>query len=187
MKNKEQYVKENIGYQWKIPKMAVNPFPCGYEPTIDELQEINPVLSSYYLSHIGILCWMVELGSIDINIEVSMMASQSALMREEHLEEALKIVSYLRGKRNYRLYLDPTYLEIDHVSFKKHKWVDLYGNVKEAIPLNMPEPRGKDIDLRTYVDRNNAGDKSTIRSRTGFLIYTDVTLIQWIYKKQPII
>ena len=38
-----------------------------------------------------------------------------------------------------------------------------------------------------YVDINHAGDKSTRRSRTGFLIYMNMALIQWLSKKQPTI
>ena len=51
----------------------------------------------------------------------------------------------------------------------------------------MPDPRGKDTDLRIYVYSNHAGDKSTRRSRTGLLIYINMALIQWIFKKQPTI
>ena len=46
--NTEIYVKENLGYWWKIPKTYVNPLPCGYEPHLDVLPELHPVLPSYY-------------------------------------------------------------------------------------------------------------------------------------------
>ena len=64
---------------------------------------------------------MVELGRIDINIEVPIMGLQLALPREVNLEAVLNIFSYLRGKHNSRLALDITYLEIDHASFKNYK------------------------------------------------------------------
>ena len=62
----------------------------------------------------------------------------------------LNIFSYLHINNNSRLDLDSTHPEIDHASFKNHKWVDFYVNVQEEITLNMPEPRGEDIDLRMY-------------------------------------
>ena len=99
----------------------------------------------------------------------------------------LNIVFNLRVKHNSRLALDPIYPEIDHSSFKKHKWVDFYGNVKESIPPNLPDPMGKDVDLRMYVDIDHARDKSTQRSRTGLLIYINMDLIRWLSKKQPTI
>ena len=82
-------------------------------------------------------------------------------------------------------FLDTTYIDINDTIFKRHRWVELHGNVKEAIPLNMLESRGKDVDLRMYENSDHAGDKSTLRSRTGFLIYTNIALIQWLSKKQP--
>ena len=93
--------------------MAVNSFPCGYEPPLDMLQELDPVLSYYYQYQIGILWWMVELGLIYINTEVSMLASHLALPREGHLESVLNIVSYLWKNHNSMLAFYPTYPEID--------------------------------------------------------------------------
>ena len=49
----------------------------------------------------------------------------------------------------------------------------------------MPEPRGEDIDLRLMCDSDHAGDKSTRRSRTGYLIFINMALIAWLSKKQP--
>ena len=101
------------------------------------------------------------------------------------MEAVLNIVSYLRGYHNSMLSLDLTYPNIDHSIFNKYKWVDFYGTVKEAIPTKILEPRGKDVDLRMYVNRNHAVDKSTCRSRAGLLIYKNMSFIQWISKKQP--
>ena len=116
-----------------------------------------------------------------------MLESHLALPREEYLEAVLNIVSYLRVKHNSRLYLDPTYPEIDYVSCNRHKWVDFYCKVKESIPLNIPESRGKDVDLKMYVNSDHARDKSPRRLRTGFLIYRIMSVIQCISKKQTTI
>ena len=45
---------------------------------------------------------------------------------------------------------------------------ELYGDCKEAIPSNAPLPRGKEVDLRLFVDSDHAGDLRTRHSRTGF-------------------
>ena len=42
----------------------------------------------------------------------------------------------------------------------------------------------KEVDIRMFVDSDHAGDKLTRRSRTGFLIYINTALIQWLSKKQ---
>ena len=41
-------------------------------------------------------------------------------------------------------------------SFKNHKWVDFYGDVKKAIPTDMPEPRSNSMDLKIHVDSDHA-------------------------------
>ena len=49
---------------------------------MDLSDELIPVLLNYYLTQIGVLRWMVELGRIDIITEVSMLASQLSIPRE---------------------------------------------------------------------------------------------------------
>lgn len=90
---------------------------------------------------------MVELGQIDINTEVSMLASQLAMPREGHLEAVLHIFKYLCHKYNSRLAFDPTYPEIDMDDFVECDWWQFYGDVTEAVPPNVPRPRGKEVDL----------------------------------------
>ena len=51
--------------------------------------------------------------------------------------------------------------------------------------MYMPAPRGKDIELRLMCDSDQARDKSTRRSRTGYLIFINMALISWLLKKQP--
>jgi hypothetical protein len=130
---------------------------------------------------------MVELGCIDIATEVSLLSSHLAFPREEHLETALHIMSYLSQKHNTRLIFDLTYPKIDMGQFPQHNWTEFYGNVKEAIPLDMPEPLGKDIDVHMMCDSDHAGEKRTRRSCTGFLIFCNMALIDWVSKKQATI
>ena len=108
--------------------------------------------------------------------------------REGHMEAALHIMAYLKLKHKSCLVFDPTYPSIDMSTFKKNKeWHDFYRDAKEAIPPNAPEPRGKDVDLRMMVDSDHAGDKVTRRSRTGYMIFVNMALIQWLSKKQATI
>jgi hypothetical protein len=90
----------------------------------------------------------------------------------------------LEKKHNSRLVFDPTYPEIDMSEFKECDWKEYYGEVSEAIPPNAPSPRGKDVDIRLYVDSDHAGDKATRRSRTGYLVYINGALITWFSKRQ---
>ena len=35
-----------------------------------------------------------------------------------------------------------------------------------------------------FVDNDHVGDKASCRSRSGFLIYVNIALVQWLSKKQ---
>ena len=59
------------------------------------------------------------------------------------------------------------------------------GDVKEPMPLNAPEPRGKPVNPRAFVDSDHSGEKSTRQSRTGYLIYLNNSLATWFSKRQP--
>ncbi len=45
------------------------------------------------------------------------------------------------------------------------------------MPANMPPPLGKDVDLQMMVDNDHAGDRWICQSRTGFLIFCNMALI----------
>jgi hypothetical protein len=53
------------------------------------------------------------------------------------------------------------------------------------IPSGAPITRGKEVDLRLFVDSDHAGEKFTRCSRTGFVIYLNMSQIVWFSKRQP--
>jgi hypothetical protein len=53
------------------------------------------------------------------------------------------------------------------------------------IPSDAPIPRGKEVDFRLFVDSDHAGEQFTRRSRTGFVIYLNMSPIVWFSKRQP--
>ena len=63
----------------------------------------------------------------------------------------------------------------------------MYGDVKEAIPDNCPKPLGRQVDLCMLVDSGHATDETTRRSRTGYFIYINLVLVNWLSKKQETI
>ena len=128
---------------------------------MDSSAQLGPILLNYYQTQIGVLRWMVELGRIGIITEVSMLASQLSLTWEGHLEAVLYIFGYLKGHNNAQMVLYPTYPTIDMSMFPDHDWCGFYGEVKEGIPHNAPGPRGKEVNLRIFVDSDHAGDKLT--------------------------
>ena len=93
----------------------------------------------------------------------------------------------LKQKHSSRLVFDPTYIIIDVSIFKNYYWKDLYGDAEEVIPPKALKPRGKVTDMKAKVDSYHAGDKENRRSRTGYLIFCNISLVDWMYKKQPTI
>ena len=79
---------------------------------------------------------------------------------------------------------DPSYPDIEQDQFVSYDWQRFYGDVKEVIPEDCPEPMGKPVDLRMMVDADFAGDKAIRRSRTGFFIFVNSAPIAWSSKRQ---
>ena len=182
-----KHVKEKLGQHFSVPHSAPNPFPIDYSPGEDVTEELGDDEATYFQQVIGVLRWMVEVGRIDINTEVSLLSQHLALPRVGHLQAALHIMAYLRSKHNSRMVFDATAPEIDEGQFLRQDWSKQYEGAKEAIPPNALTPRGLGVTMRMYVDSDHAGDKVSRRSRTGFLIYLNMGLVQWLSKRQSTI
>ena len=186
VQNAVHNVEEYLSKQNKaLPRKATAPFSSNYRPETDTSPELDPFQANYYQSLIGVLRWIVELGRIDINVEASLMASCMALPRQGHLDQLFHIFAYLKNKHNTEMVFDPSEPDIDYKLFEKQDWRDtVYGESKEQLPPNMPQPRGQGFKLVTYVDSDHAGDSVTRRSRTGFIVYLNSSPIYWTSKKQ---
>ena len=97
--------------------------------------------------------------------------------REENLDAVLHVVAFIRQKCNYRIAFDPTYSATNMSDFKDCKWKEFYGKLKEAITPNSPEERGKEFDLRGYIDSDHTGEKKTRRYRSVFFTFLNTALI----------
>ena len=82
---------------------------------------------------------------------------------------------------------NPTYPNPYMSMLQGHDWCGFYGDVKEAITPNTPEPRGKEVDLRIFVDSYHAGDKLTRLSRTVYIIFLNNVPIYSLSKKKATI
>jgi hypothetical protein len=65
------------------------------------------------------------------------------------------------------------------------KWDNyVYGNVKEVLPHDLPEPKGKPVTTTTYVNTNLYHCLMTGRSITGIFHLLNKTVVEWFTKKQ---
>ena len=136
-------------YDVKLKTKAPSVLPSGYRPELDATAELNDDQASYYGSLIGMLVWAVELGRLDVATEVSMMSAFRALPRQGHLEAVFHLFAYLKDHDRSRLVFDDSY--IDHTDYlETDGWTDFYGDAKEAVPPNAPEPRGNPVEMTVF-------------------------------------
>ncbi len=168
----------------RLPSKCVTPLKSGYRPEEDVSPELKADGVQTYQELIGVLRWAVELGRVDILLETALMSTHLALPRLGQLEQVFHIFGYLKEHPKKKLAFDPMHPEISEKMFQKHDWFDFYRDAKEAIPGDMPPPRGNAASTSMFVDADLAGDKKTRRSQTVLLIFMNRAPIIWYSKRQ---
>ena len=156
----------------------------GYHPSDDITPELSQDGLRYYQELIGILRWAIEIGRLDILLEVSLLSSHLALPRQGHLEQVYNIFGYLKQHPKRHLLMDPDYPKIEEHRFIRYDWTEFYRYAEEPIPPDMPEARGLHMTTHCFVDSDHAGDKATRRSQTGILIFCNRAPIIAFSKRQ---
>lgn len=186
VQNAVQNVSDYLAKENKsLPTRVRSPWTSNYRPETDVSSELLPKPATYYQSLIGVLRWICELGRVDITMETSAMASMMAMPRQGHLEQLYHMFAYLKIKHNSSMVFDPTEPDIDDTQFPKEDWTaSAYGDCREELPPNMPDPKGVGFTMRAFVDSDHAGELTTRRSRTGFIIFLNSAPIFWFSKRQ---
>jgi hypothetical protein len=178
-------VEEDLAKSGKrLPSKCVTPFSSKYAPWLEESPELKADGVQRYQELIGQLRWAVEIGRVDILLETSLLSSYLAMPRIGHLEQALHIFGYLKLHPKRKLAFDPAHPAINENRFQQCDWTEFYRDASEAIPSNMPAPRGKCMTTHCFVDANHAGDTETRRSQTGILLFCNRAPIIWFSKRQ---
>ena len=134
VKNVECYLEKSGK---KLPARAETPIQTSYRPELDVTPELQPTDAAYFMSLIGIARWIVELGRVDICLEVSMLSSHLALPRYGHLEQLYHIFAYLKRHHNAEMVFDPSDPVVDESQFEERDWTTTaFGHVqgKEQLP-----------------------------------------------------
>lgn len=199
IKNIKARLKENeFEYNKKLSSVEYSPQQpfsnIKYKPEIDTSALCNENECSFYQNLIGILRWTVELGRIDIAYEVSRLSQFLANPRIGHLQQALHVFKYMDIHQENFISFDPTRLEIDMSSdnrenpeCKAEAMREFYPDAKDDIPPNAPPPRGKAVQINTFVDADHAGNVVTRRSHTGILVFMNMAPIYWYSKRQNMV
>ena len=176
----EKLSKSNL----RLPSKCITPFVSGYHPSEDMTKELDSEGTRYYQELIGVLRWAIELGRVDILLEVALLSTHLVLPRAGHLQQLYHIFGYLKNSSRRRLYFDPEHPNISESRFQTFDWIDFYKDASEDIPLDMPEPRGREVSIHCFVDASHASDKENRRSQTGILIFINKAPIIFYSKRQ---
>ncbi len=157
---------------------------ANYGPELDVSPLLGPEQANYFASLIGVLCWAVKLGWIDIHIDVSLLSSHPAQPCIGHLEQVFHILTYPKHHENSNLVFDPRYVSWDSAGFTQYDWTEFYKDAVEPLPPNAPVPRENNVQINAFIDTDHAGNKIPRRSHTGILIYLNCAPITWFSKAQ---
>ena len=172
--------------RWKMPKNPKTPMSASFIPELDGSPELEPDDITFYQEIIGMLRWAVELGRVDINIEISLLSQYQASPREGHLTQALQVVAYLRSRPKLTLYMDPEYPNIPYDSFDPDvsEFKEYYRDAEEELPKRMPKPRGLPVVTSAFVDASHGANKKTRRSHSGHILFVNRAPVKWYSKRQ---
>lgn len=170
----------------KPPRTNVkSPLEKGDHPETDTSDFLTDEQKSIYQSLIGSLQWAVSLARFDIASAVMTMSSFRAMPRQGHLERVKRICAYLAKMRNGAIRIETQEPDLSDIEVPQYDWAaSVYGDVKEDVPNNAPEPLGPYVQIVHYVDANLFHDYLTGRSVTGILDLLNGTPIDWYSKKQ---
>lgn len=168
----------------RLPTKCYTPLASDYRPEFDASPELKSDGIQVYQELIGVLRWAVELGRVDILLETALMSTYMAMPREGHLQQIYRIFGYLKSHPKRKLAFDPQHPRISELRFKQYDWHDFYRDAAEAIPGDMPEPRGNIMSTHCFVDASHGSDRATRRSQTGILIFCNKAPIIWYSKRQ---
>ena len=164
---------------------VTSPLEKGDHPEIDTSPELDAKGIQQYQSIIGSLQWAISLGRFDIATAVATLSSFRSAPREGHLKRARRIVGYLAKMKEAKIRFRADKPDYSDLVEPDVSWAHtVYGDVKEIIPDDIPEPLGNDIILTTYFDANLYHDMVTGRAMTGVLHFVNKTVFDWYAKKQ---
>ena len=162
-----------------------SPLEKGDHPELDTSELLDDDGQQKYQSLIGSMQWAISLGRFDIQVAVMTLSAFRAIPRQGHLDRAKRMYSYLAKMRHSTIRVRTDEPDYSGLPEQDHDWMyTAYGNVKEQIPHDMPEPLGNYVTLTHYFDANLYHDMLTGRSVTGILHFLNQTPIDWYAKKQ---
>jgi hypothetical protein len=105
-----------------LPTKVLPPCTTDYQPELDQLKELGDVQLSYNAGLIRVLMWCIELGCIDIMVEVSLLSRFLANLREGHLQQVLHVFGYMKKHERSKMVFRDTEPFVNPRCFKQVDW-----------------------------------------------------------------
>jgi hypothetical protein len=167
------------------PRSYKSPLDNNDHPELDTSDILDIEKVKIYQSMIGALQWVVQLGRFDIAPAVMTMSRFRAAPREGHLERVKRMYGYLSNMRHGYVRVRTEVPDYSHIPEKHYSWENTcYAGAKEILPNDAPTPKGRAVQLTSYVDANLYHDMISGRSLTGILHMANKTPIDWFSKLQ---
>ena len=170
-----------------LPSKCRSPLRLVYRSELYTTPELKSDGVQKYQELIGVLRWAIYIGRVDILLEVSLMSTHLALQRIVHLENLYYVFGFLNKKLKMRLVFDPAHTQISENMSQQYDWQDFYRDATEAIPGDMPEPRGNSMSTHCFFYADLSGNTVTRQSQTGIIIFCNRAPIIWHSKRQNIV
>jgi Reverse transcriptase (RNA-dependent DNA polymerase) len=166
------------------PKELASPLEKGDHPELDTSELCTEQIAQYQ-SMIGSLQWIITIGRFDIHTAVMTMSGFRITPRIGHVERLRPKYGCLSKMRFASVRVTTKEQDYSDVPDHQHDWTyTVYGNTKEVLPKDAPEPLGKHVTLSQCVDSNLMHDVTTGKSVTGILHLINKTPLDWYSKKQ---
>ncbi|KAL7564900.1 hypothetical protein ACA910_009389 [Epithemia clementina (nom. ined.)] len=184
-----KYVEKMIDTYERIfgskPKKAKPPLPPGDHPELDESDLLEDVGIQHCQTMIGQLQWVITIGCFDVFVATMTLSRFRAAPRKGHLERAKRIYGYLLLLHDGAIRFQTGEPDYSSLPEQLHDWArTVYGNAKELVPEDCPEPLGHLVTLTHFKDANLMHDLVTGRSVTAILLFINGTPIDWYSKRQ---
>ena len=162
-----------------------SPLEKGDHPEFDTSDFLDDTEVQRYQSLIGALQWAISIGRFDISTAVMTLSSFRAMPRQGHMDRVKRLYGYLSKMRDAVIRIRIEEPDLSGLPDCKFDWSNtVYGDVKEIIAKDNPEPLGNYVTMLHYYDANLYHDLITGRSVTGVLHLFNKTPIEAYSKKQ---
>ena len=172
------------------PPKFRSPMAKDCHPELDRSIELGLEGIKKYQSWIGALQWVVTLGRFDVQVAVMTLSSFRVAPRLGHWECIIRVLGYLRMTKDGAIRFRLEELELEDYMKKESKYdwsSSVYAGVTEDIPEDCPVPRGKSVQLSTYVDASLLHCRVTGRSVSGIIHFLNNTVIDTFCRKQNVV